>query len=177
MAKQISDIEKRGKIISMLFASFRQGSDAESMAMYVEMLKDIPPDVLDKACRKSIMERKYLPAIAEIVEDAKNIVGEVNGTNFLPFPDVWEEITKQLHDVFVYGEPHFSRPEIKELVDAFGWQELCEMRTSDIPIIRAQLKKMYEDICKRHAEKDMNSYIVGTAVLIDMGDGTGLMLE
>lgn len=171
------DKAKKAKSITMMFTAFGQGGDAERMATYVEMLDDIPAEVLAKACKKSIMERKYLPSISEIVEDAQNLVNESNGTPELPFAEAWKEITKELHDTFVYGKPHFSRKEIEDTVNAFGWQELCEMRTSDIPIIRAQLNKMYDGICARNKERHTNEYVLGTAYLIDSGDGVRLRLK
>jgi len=161
---------RKGKSIAMLFTAYGQGGDAERMAMYVEMLQDIPAEVLAKACKKSITTRKYLPSIAEIIEDAQNIVNESNGTPDVPFAEAWKEITKELHDTFVYGKPSFSRKEIEDTVNAFGWQELCEMRTSDIPIIRAQLKSMYEGICARAKEKRTNNYVLGVGVLLGSDD-------
>lgn len=175
--KKIDDKAKRGKVIAMLFASYGQGSEAERMAVYVEMLNDIPADVLEKVCKKAILESKFLPSIAELVQAAKELVAEANGTDILPFAEAWKEITKEMHDTFVYGTPKFSRPEIQQTVDAFGWQELCEMRTQDIPIIRAQLKAMYEGICKKNQERDMNGYVLGTTVLIGDKNAVRLMLE
>ena len=171
MERQISDKERRAKVISMLFASYRQGSDAESMAVYIEMLKDIPVQVLDKACRKAIMERKYLPSIAELVEDAQNIMAEAKGTNELPFAEVWKEVLLQLDATyFDFEKPKFSRKEIEQLVEAFGGlRELRMMETKDVPIVRAQMKAMYEGICRRNREKKMNEVVLGTAVLIDAG--------
>lgn len=166
----MTERERKGKCIAMMFTAFGQGGDAERMAMYVEMLADIPAPVLDKACRKAITTRKYLPAIAEIIEDAQNIINEANGTPDLPFAEAWKEITKELHDTFVYGKPRFSRKEIEDTVNAFGWEELCEMKTSEIPIIRAQLKGMYEGICARAKERRTNNYVLGYGVLLEADD-------
>ena len=177
MAKQISETEKRAKTISMLFAAFRQGSDADSMAIYVEMLKELPVELLDAACRKSIKERKHLPAIAEILEDAKSLVDEVNGTNELPFAEVWQEILKQVKETyFDWEEPKFSRKEIKQLVDAFGGlRELRMMETKEEPIIRSQMKSMYDGICKRNKEKRINESVLGSTALIGNGSVIGYL--
>lgn len=177
MTVPISETEQRAKCIAMLFTSFGQGSDAERMATYVEILKDVPAEVLSKACKKAMMKCKYLPSIAELVESAQDIVAEANGTHELPFAEAWKEIERELHNTFVYGKPKFSRPEIEQAVNCFGWQELCEMKTSDIPIIRAQLKGMYEAICQRNKEKNMNHYVLGTAMLIEDEDGVRLLLK
>ena len=177
MDNKNSELKNRGKIITMLFTAFGQGGESERMAMYVKKLQDVPVDVLDKACDKAIMESKYLPSIAELIQAAKELVAHANGTDVVPFAEAWKEIEKQMHDVFVYGVPKFSRPEIKQTVDAFGWQELCEMRTQDIPIIRAQLKAIYESICKKNAERAMNGYVLGAAVLIEDGRNARLMLN
>ena len=166
------DKAKKAKSITMMFTAFGQGGDAERMAMYVEMLKDIPAEVLDKACRKSIMERKYLPAISEIIEDAHNIVNEANGTPDLPFAEVWKEILQQLHETyFDWEEGTFSRKEIEQLVKCFGGlRELRMMTTAEEPIIRAQMNKMYDGICARAKEKRTNNYVLGVGVLLGRDD-------
>lgn len=162
------DKAKKAKSITMMFTAFGQGGDAERMAMYVEMLKDVPAEVLDNACRKSIMERKYLPTISEIIEDAHNLVSEANGTQTLPFAEVWKEILQQLHETyFDWEEGKFSRKEIEQLVKCFGGlRELRMMTTAEEPIIRSQMNKMYDGICARNKEKRTNNYILGYGVLM-----------
>ena len=171
------DKAKKAKSITMLFTSFGQGHDADRMATYVEMLKDVPSEILDKACKKAIMECKHLPTIAELVESSQNIVAETNGTQELPFADVWDEILKEIERTYVWDKPQFSRKEIEQLVRSFGWSELKMMETREIPVIRSQLNKMYDGICKRNRERKMNQYVLGQAVLIESGNEVRLKLK
>lgn len=171
------EAERRAQIITSLMAIWNCSNNADMIAAYVTATKDIPVDVLEKTCKKLMVESESRPVPATIVKAAKELVAHANGTDVVPFAEAWKEIEKQMHDVFVYGVPKFSRPEIKQTVDAFGWQELCEMRTQDIPIIRAQLKAMYEGICKKNAERAMNGYVLGAAVLIEDGRNARLMLN
>ena len=158
----ISDKERKGKSITMLFTAFGNGGEAERMAMYVQMLQDIPADVLDKVCRKAILECKYLPSIAELLQAARDFMGEET----LPFADAWDEIETQMKEAFVYEKPKFSRPEIERTVNAFGWQELCEVTTKELPIVRAQLRDMYNGICEQSRKTKVNQYVVGNGRLL-----------
>ena len=171
------EAERRTQIITSLMAIWNCSNNADMIAAYVTATKDIPVDELEKTCKKLMVESESRPVPATIVKAAKELVAEANGTDVLPFAEAWKEITKELHDTFVYGTPKFSRPEIKQAVDAFGWQELCEMRTQDIPIIRAQLKAMYEGICKKNQERAVNGYVLGATVLIGDENAVRLMLE
>ena len=83
---------KQLKSITMLFTAFGQGSDAERIAMYVEMLQDIPDDVLDKVCRKTILESKFLPSIAELLQSARNLIGDMTGNGTPTWEEAWKEI-------------------------------------------------------------------------------------
>lgn len=161
-----NDIEKKGKAVAKMFAVFGQSSDGERMALYVDLLKDIPADILEAACRKASMESQYLPTVAELIKSAKDLVAEVNGTKAVPFAEAWEEILKVLRESYVWDEPQFSHTEIQQLVKSFGWEELRMMETKDVPIIRSQLKGMYEAICQRNEEKAMNGYLLGKNKLI-----------
>ena len=176
---KVNEKDRKAKAISMLFTAYGQGSEAERMAMYVKKLADVPADVLDKACDKVIMECKYLPSIAELIQAARNLVAEANGTNALPFAQVWEEILQQLDETyFDWEEGTYSRKEIKQLVDAVGGlRSLRMMTTSEMPTIRAQMNKMYDGICKRNEEQQTNGYVLGTAVLIENGKEVRLLLK
>lgn len=164
---KIDDKSKKAKAIAMLFGSFGQGSDAERMAIYVEMLNDIPADVLDKVCRKTILESKFLPSIAELLQSARNLIGDMTGNGTPTWEEAWKEIEHEMQTTFVYGEPQFSHPAIKQAVDAFGWQELCSVLTKDLPIVRAQLRDMYNGICEQSRRSKINSYVMGDGVLIE----------
>lgn len=174
---KIDDKPKRGKAISILFGSFGQGDDAERMAIYTEMLADIPADVLDKVCKKAMYECKYLPSIAELLQSANNLMGEMAGSGVLSWDEAWKEIEKEMHNTFVYGKPKFSRPEIEKAVNAFGWQELCEVTIKELPIVRAQLRDMYNSVCENSKKSKINAYVLGTASLLDDGKTVRLMLK
>ena len=153
---------RQAKIITTMFACYGQSQDGTRIAMYVEMLQEIPADVLDQVCRKAIMESKYLPSIAEILQAARDFTGEET----LPFADAWDEIETQMKEAFVYDKPKFSRPEIERTVKAFGWQELCEVTTKELPIVRAQLRDMYNSICEQSRKTKVNNYVRGEGALL-----------
>ena len=95
----------------------------------------------------------------------------------MPFAEVWKEILQQIDKTyFDWEEPQFSRAEIKQLVDAFGGlHELRMMETKEVPIIRSQMKAMYEGICKRNREKATNESVLGGAGLIGHGGSVRLL--
>ena len=174
------DKAKKAKAITMMFTAFGQAGEAERMATYVEMLDCISADILDKVCKKAIMECKYLPSIAELVQAAQSLVQQATGTGSPSWEDAWKQIEKEMHETFVYGKPKFTHKEIEDAVNAFGWEELCSVLTKDLPIVRAQLRDMYKSICERKKEQRMNAYVLGNAVLIESGDGNNkvrLMLK
>ena len=172
-----SETERKGKIITMLFTAYGQAGEAERMAMYVKKLKDIPADVLDKACDKAVMESRYLPSIAELVQSAQSIAEQISGTGSPSWEEAWKQIEKEMRNTFVYGKPQFTHKEIADAVNAFGWEELCSVLTKDLPIVRAQLRDMYKSICERKKTQRMNSYILGEAVLIESENKVRLMLN
>ena len=87
---------KKAKAITMLFGSFGQSNDAERMAIYVEMLNDIPADVLDKVCKKAILECKFLPSVAELVQSARNFIGDMTGNSTPTWEEAWKEIEHEM---------------------------------------------------------------------------------
>ena len=175
MKKQ--ELEKQTQIITKLLTLYDKGGDDGMIASYVDVLKDIPVDVLQVACQKLSVESEYRPTPAVIFKAAKSLVAESNGTNILPFAEVWKEILQQLHETyFDWEEGKFSRKEIEQLVKCFGGlRELRMMTTAEEPIIRSQMNKMYDGICARNSEKQTNEYVLGTGRLIDVGEETRLL--
>ena len=66
------------KIIASMFACYGQGNDGVRIATYVNVLSDIPTDILSKVCRKMILESKFLPSVAEIVEASRSLIGSMD---------------------------------------------------------------------------------------------------
>lgn len=171
------ELEKRTQIITSLLAIYDKAGDKNMIVSYVELLKDIPVDVLKTACRKISLESEHRPTPAVIVKAAHSIVEQATGTGSPSWEDAWREIEKEMHDTFVYGKPQFSHKEIEDAVNAFGWEELCAVLTKDLPIVRAQLRDMYKSICERRKEQHINAYVLGGAVLIDTEKEVRLKLK
>ena len=161
-----AEVERRTKIITALMAIWNCASNEDLITAYVATLKDVPVELLDKACKKLAIESENRPVPATILKAVRNLQSEIAGADILPWDQAWKEIEKEMHDTFVYGTPQFSRPEIKRAVDSFGWEELCSVLTRDLPIVRAQLRDMYNSICEQSRDRRTNQYVLGYGVLV-----------
>lgn len=145
----------------MLFGAFDKGQDQNRLAIYSKVLEDIPTEILSKAVKKLILESKFMPSVAEVVEAAKSLVGSIDGSKRVKsWDEAWAEIQKQMHDAFIYKQPVFSTPEIATAALNFGWLELCNTLSKDMPTVRAQVRRMYEDACSRAETQQSNEYIL-----------------
>lgn len=156
------DEKKRTQIIGMLFGAYGQANDAQRQAIYASLLKDIPNEVLSKSVKKLLVESKFLPAIAEIVEAAKSLMGSVDDTKRVrEWDEAWAEIEKAMFATPWGENPSFSRPEIAAAVNNYGWDSLQKSLAADMPTVRAQVRGMYEAACKRAKERAHNEYVLG----------------
>lgn len=161
MSRLNYDINERNRIIGVLFGTYGQ-SDKDRQSLYVTLLKEIPNEVLSKACKKLILEQKFLPAVSEIVEACKSLLGTVDeNSRVKSWDEAWEEIQKKMQSTPWHTKPTFSRPEIEIAVNAFGWHELQCVLEADMPKVRAQVRRFYEDACKRTAEQSLNKFVLG----------------
>ena len=142
-----AELERRTKAIVTLLAIWNFGGNTDMITAYVTATKDIHVDVLEKTCKKLMIECESRPVPATILQAAQNFVSEINGADILPWDEAWKEIEKA--------------------VKAFGWQELCEVTIKELPIVRAQLRDMYNGICEQSRRSKINSYVMGDGVLIE----------
>lgn len=157
-----SEAEARIRIIATLFGAYGQAVDGQRPSIYVKMLKDIPVNVLERACQKIILENKFLPSIAEIVEASRSLVGTADDDSRIrEWNEAWSEIERAMQATPWGRYPTFSRPEIAQAVASFGWHDLQMTLAEDMPTVRAQVRRMYEDVCKRTKERGSNEYILG----------------
>lgn len=162
------DKTTNAKIIASMFACYGQGQDGVRIATYTSVLTDIPTDILSKVCRKMILESKFLPSVAEIVEASRSLIGSMDESKRMkPWAEAWQEIEHQMHTAFVYEKPVFSTKEIEKAVKMYGWHELCETPSKDMRIAKAQLRDMYREVCQRSKEESVNKFVLGAGKLLD----------
>lgn len=156
------DEERRGQIVGMLFGAFGQANDAHRQAIYTKVLGDIPNEILSKAVKKLLLESKFLPSIAEVVEAGKSLMGTADdSTRVREWAEAWDEIERAMQATPWGHTPVFSRIEIKLAVRSFGWHDLQMTLAEDMPTVRAQVRRMYEDVCRRTKEHGHNEYVLG----------------
>lgn len=164
-----NDKARRIKIIATLFGAFGQSNDANRQVIYVESLKDMRLDLLEKSCRKLLLEKKFVPSIAEIVEASRSLAGEISeGLRVKSWPEAWAEIERKMFATPWGKVPIFSTPEIAEAVFSYGWDTLQTSLEADMPIVRAQIRRIYDDVCARGVDRANNSYVINrnTSTLI-----------
>lgn len=155
------------------------------MVAYVQMLSDIPLNVLDAVCRKAINEYKFLPSIAEIVASCRSMVDEKSDIRVKTWAEAQREIQKGIMRTWFHGclgeavsdelygkpcEPKWSTEEIRMTVETYGFDNLCRTLETDMPIVWSQLRKIYEQICQRRHDAEINNYVLG-------GDGQHKLLD
>ena len=162
------DTSTNAKIIASMFACYGQGQDGVRIATYVNVLSDIPTDILSKVCKKMVLESKFLPSVAEMVEASRSLIGSMDeSSRTKTWAEAWQEIEHQMQECFVYAKPVFSTNEIEKAVKMYGWHELCETPSKDMRIAKAQLRDMYHEVCQRSKEESVNNYVLGECKLLD----------
>lgn len=119
----------------------------ETIKIYLEMLADVPTELLEFAINRLIQTAKFFPAIAEIREAAREYKNALN-PNCKPWAEVEKEIRAALKHNGQFTPPTWSCKIVKELMDS-RWQSFLGMRSSDEGTMFAQARRAYEDITKR----------------------------
>lgn len=164
----LDECKAREKIIRWFFAGYGMENQNMRISLYSEVLSDIPLPMLQKVCRKMLIEQRNIPAVADIIAAGRSLVGEVTGERVKAFAEAWEEVQRNVKDCFVYAKPEWSTLEIALAVQSFGYKELCELPADQMQTARAQFRRIYEDVCARTMEKQTNDYVL---------DKTGKLLE
>lgn len=148
--------------LTVLFGAHGQKNDTQRIAIYRMMLKDIPPKLLNMAIQKSLCENKFLPSIAELIQQCESLNSEVHQElRVKEWGEAWGEIEKAMQSTPWGKTPQFSTPEITAAVNSFGWHDLQTSLAEDMPTVRAQMRRFYEDACKRSTAKARNEYALG----------------
>lgn len=146
----------------MMFGAFGQANDTNRIKIYAQFLASFPPEVVDKAVQKTILNCKFLPTIAELTEAIKELMGTANeSVRVKTWEEAWGEIQRKMQSTPWGKDPEWSTPEIRAAVNAFGWHDLQSVLTVDMPTVRAQVRRFYEDACSRISNQSQNEALLG----------------
>lgn len=147
------------KAVAPLQLAFKGNLDDARMRLYVEMLSDIPPQILEAAVKKLIMTNKFLPSIAEIRETAYGIKGTISGTAAPDESEAWGEVVKAIQAVGYYGKPKFSHEAITTAVNNIGWQDICMTTYDGMNTLRSQFRRAYQLAVQRQKDNRDNAVL------------------
>ena len=147
------------KAVAPLQLAFKGNLDDARMRLYVEMLSDIPPQILEVAVKKLIMTNKFLPSIAEIRETAYGIKGTISGNAAPDESEAWGEVVKAIQSVGYYGKPKFSHEAITVAVKNIGWQDICMTTIEGMNTLRAQFRRAYQLAAQRQKDNRDNAVL------------------
>lgn len=158
-------------IISGMFAAYGKSSDSARIAVYCKVFVDADVRLLKKTVIKILAESKYVPTIADIMDAMKSLEGTLDESRRVKtWEEAWREINAKMYSTQWGRIPSWSTPEIEAAVNAYGWQNLHTSLESDMPTIRAQIRRFYEDACTRIAIDAKNKAVLG----IDGGNILGI---
>jgi hypothetical protein len=126
------------KILGDVYSNYRLSSAA--VEVYVQLLADVPGEVLKQAALDHISRSNFFPAIAELRTAAFDILDAIN-----PVPtdyEAWAEVQVEIRRVGHVEQPQFSHALITKAVELLGWRCLC---LSENPVAdRAHFVQAYQ---------------------------------
>lgn len=176
------DKTTNAKIIASMFACYGQGQDGVRIAAYTNMLSGIPTEILSRVSRKLILESKFLPSVAEIVEASRSLMGTMDESfRVKPWGEVQKEIQRGITRTWFHGclgedvptelygkpcDPKWSNEDVRKTVEAYGFDNIGKAKVDEMPIVWSQLRKIYESICNRKKEESVNRFVLGAGSLL-----------
>lgn len=109
-----------------------------------------------------MLECRFIPTIAEVREACRSLYGETNQLGEVTWSEAWQQIEQAMYSTPWGKKPVFKSAAVEQTVEAFGWSTLQSSKTDDMPIIRAQVKKIFESVCKQRKETALNGFILGS---------------
>lgn len=156
--------------ITLLFGAYGQWADKQRIAIYCKALQDVPEELLLSVVQKTMLECKFLPSIAELVEACKSITSTVRGTKLVPdWGEAWQEIEKAMQRTPWGKKPEFSHKAIADAVNQYGWNALQNCLASEFSTVRAQIRRMYDESAKRYVEQKTNEALLSKNPALKQG--------
>lgn len=111
--------------------------------IWVQLLADIPVDVLRAAALQHISESKWFPVVSDLRDASARILHPRRTTAI----EAWGEVRRAFSRWWPSGMPTFSDDITARVVAELGWHNLCmsECQESD----RARFLQGYDEHCRR----------------------------
>lgn len=142
-----------GSLLALAVANFPHLQDKDmgpTVALWTEMLSDMPFATAKTALIKVLATAKFWPTVAEIREAAVSIT---NPTMLTP-AEAWGQVIRAVKDYGYYRPTEGIAtldPTVRKAVKAFGgFVEIC--MTENIDVVRAQFMRVYEQCASREKE-------------------------
>ena len=146
------------KLFAILMVSYPKFYNAEekdklrmTIELWVEMLGDIPFEIVQVAVKKLILESPFPPAISDVRKQITDIMS--NPDDRADASTAWGEVTKAIR-MFGYPRPTEAleslSPRTRKVVESMGWQEICQAEQAGV--VRGQFLKMYEAYTARERQ-------------------------
>lgn len=128
---------QRAAAMALIKACYPKFTEIQGAA-YTQLTADIPEGVLAQAVKNVIKVSRYVPTVAEIREEAGNILKAATRTKAEIPEDEWEKVLKAMAQIGPYRSPKWECDTTAAAVKKIGWMTLCGADMSSMPYMRGQ---------------------------------------
>jgi len=111
--------------------------------IWVQLLADIPVEVLRASALQHISESKWFPTVSDLRDASARILYPRRQTAI----EAWGEVRRAFGTVGYYGAPNFTDDVTASVVAELGWRSLCTSECQEAD--RARFLQGYEEHVKR----------------------------
>ena len=149
-------------------------ADAETIALYVQLLSSLTVAEVRAALYKHMQVSRFFPTIAEIIAAAESVKLSATGRRLPDAGEAWKEAMDNVRKYGCYKPWQYSCPEVELACRRFGQQELIYLESSAVNTARAQFMRIYVSIVERSREDRQNGQVLAAMgpAASELADGT-----
>lgn len=138
------------QVIALIMAAYPNFTANQGKVYSVLLSQEYPVPVIKQAVVNVIKNSKFMPTVAEILDECKTIVRYARqGEHVYSAESGWQEVYRAIGRDGIYNRPTFKDPLTSEVISMMGWGNICMSEASAMPMIRAQFLKMYHTLEER----------------------------
>ena len=138
------------QVIALIMAAYPNFTANQGKVYSVLLSQEYPVPVIKQAVVNVIKNSKFMPTVAEILDECKTIVRYARqGEHVFSAESGWQEVYRAIGRDGIYNRPTFKDPLTAEVISMMGWGNICMSEADSMPVIRAQFLKMYHTLEER----------------------------